>query len=84
LVLIEVSRLGEVVDEMKEEEADEFVKEKGVMVADEEVKVVEDRRRLLVAPRVKRNTENQSRELFSRTANEENNKDLLNPSPTFH
>lgn len=57
-MLIEVSRLGEVVDEMKEEEADEFVKEKGVMVADEEVKVVEDRRRLLVAPRVKRNTEN--------------------------
>jgi hypothetical protein len=57
-VLIEVSRLGEVVDEMKEEEAEEFVKEKGVMVADEEVKVVEDRRRLLVAPRVKRNTEN--------------------------
>ena len=58
MVLIEVSRLGEVVDEMKEEEAEEFVKEKGVMVADEEVKVVEDRRRLLVAPRVKRNTEN--------------------------
>lgn len=57
-MLIEVSRLGECVDKMKEEEAEEFVKEKGVMVADEEVKVVEDRRRLLVAPRVKRNTEN--------------------------
>ena len=57
-MLIEVSRFREVVDEIKEEEAEEFVKEKGVMVADEEVKVVEDRRRLLVAPRVKRNTEN--------------------------
>ena len=58
-MLMEVCRLGEVADEMKEEEAEEAVKEKGVTVADEEVKVVEDRRRLLVAPRVKRtNTEN--------------------------
>ena len=58
MVLIEVSRLGEVVDEMMEEEAEEVAKEKGVTVADEEVKVVEDRRRLLVAPRVKRSREN--------------------------
>lgn len=58
MVLIEVSRLGEVVDEMREEEAEEAVKEKGALVDDEEVKVVEDRRRLLVAPRVKRNKEN--------------------------
>ena len=59
MVLTEVSRLGEAVEEMREEEAEEAVKEEGVKVADEEVKVVEDRRRLLVAPRVKRtNTEN--------------------------
>lgn len=75
MVLTEVSRLGEAVDEMKDEEAEEVVKEKGVRVADEEVKVVEDRRRLLVAPRVKRNKENQSRELSSRTACEESTKD---------
>ena len=47
-VLMEVTRLGEVPGE---EATEEVVVEK---VKDEEVKVVEDRRRLLVAPRVKR------------------------------
>ena len=48
-VLREVTRLGEVqAEEAKEEVVVEKVKDSG------EVKVVEDRRRLLVAPRVKR------------------------------
>lgn len=48
-VLREVTRLGEVnAEEAKEEVVEEKVKD------DLEVKVVEDSRRLLVAPRVKR------------------------------
>ncbi len=63
---MEVSRPGEVSEERMEEEGEEVVIEMTVKVAEDEVKVVHDRRRLLVAPRVKRNKEEESKEFSSR------------------
>ena len=61
-MLIEASRLGEFIDERNVDYDEQVVIEERVTVADEEFKVanegveaVEDRKRLLVAPRFKRN-----------------------------